>query len=197
MRKIGLIGGVGTGKSQVADLIEKYFKAYVIKADLVGHKLIKKGNISYDLIVDAFGHEILDAHEEIDRTKLGAIVFKDRAKLDLLNQFTHPYIYNYIKAEIKDVSTTKADVYDYIIVEVPLMIEAGFDDLVEELWFVYTDRDVRVQRLKQNRNYSDDKIVEILENQLEDQVYEVKANYIINNSNTLNVTLEQIREILT
>ncbi|TCT17102.1 dephospho-CoA kinase [Natranaerovirga pectinivora] len=195
MKRIGLIGGVGTGKSIVADILEKYFNSFVIKADTVGHEIIKKGTPSYQLIVDYFGKEILNSEEEIDRSKLGPIVMNEKTKLNKLNSFTHPFIYDYIKNQV--LKTMSEGSYQYIVIEVPLMIEAGFDDLVDENWYIHTDLEIRKQRLKDSRNYSDEKINSILSNQLSDEKYRENANYEIDNNGEIDETVQQIKDILS
>ena len=194
MRKIGIIGGVGTGKSFVSMLIKEHFSAYIIQADKVAHKLMRKDNISYNLIVEYFGSSILDDELEIDRKKLGSIVFNDSNKLEKLNQYTNPYVYKEILKEIKELEQRNSN--KYLIVEVPLMIEAGFDDLVDELWYIYSDITTRRKRLKINRSYSDEKINSILKNQLDEKAYEQVADYIIDNSFDEEKTLKQIYSIL-
>ncbi|TCK98202.1 dephospho-CoA kinase [Natranaerovirga hydrolytica] len=194
MKKIGLIGGVGTGKSLVAKLIQEHFNAYIIKADEVGHQLIKKGYKSYDLIVDDFGTDILDENKEIHRGKLSEIVMNDSEKLKRLNAYTHPYIYDYIKEEIDSVDD-KGE-YAYLILEVPLMIESGFDVLVDEILYVHTDVDIRINRLKGTRNYSEEKIQRIMDKQLTDDKYKKVADHIIYNNTTVEDTLKQIKKIL-
>ncbi|MFW6015006.1 MAG: dephospho-CoA kinase [bacterium] len=194
MRVIGLIGGIGTGKSYVADLLEHYFNAYIIKADDVGHKIIKKGTKSYKLIVDYFGLDILDNDKEINRTKLSEIVFKNSSKLKKLNTFTHPYIYEHIKKEITTLKNSYK--YELIVLEVPLMLESGFNILADELWYVYTRLELRKKRLKLNRNFTDEKIENILSSQLNDEIYKKEADFIINNSYNKEYTLNQIENIL-
>lgn len=195
MKRIGIIGGVGSGKSQVADLLANHFNAYVIKADNVSHELIKKGNISYQLILDYFGKDILDASGEIDRSKLGDIVFKDRSKLERLNHFIHPYVYDKIQEDVKKIQ--EQTTYQLIAMEVPLLIEAGFEELVDEIWFVYANLSTRTNRLKEHRQYSQDKIDQIIQNQLQDETYKQHATYVIDNSFTIEKTLEQIKRLLT
>lgn len=194
MKRIGLTGGVGSGKSYVADLLACHFNAYVIKADNVSHTLMKKGTKSYSLIVAYFGRDILDADEEIDRKKLGEIVFSDRSKLEQLNQFVHPYVYEKIQRDAMNIE--KINRYPLLVIEVPLLIEAGFKELVDDIWFVYAHLETRIERLKRTRNYSEERIQQIMNNQLSDATYRQHANYEINNSYSTKETLEQIKRIL-
>ena len=194
-RIIGIMGGIGTGKSFVCDLLEQDYNAYVIKADNVGHRVMSKGNISYNLIVEYFGNSILNSTGEINRMLLGKIVFNNKKELDILNKFTHPYIYEIIEKDIAD----KSNIFNnnkLIILEAALMLETGFNKLVNELWYVYSNINIRKKRLKKHRNYTDEKINNILSNQILDTEYKEVADYIIDNSYTTENTIEQIKLIL-
>ncbi|MEG0579049.1 MAG: dephospho-CoA kinase, partial [Niameybacter sp.] len=93
MQTIGIVGGIGAGKSTVVSLLCELRKCFVIGADEIGHKILLKDDLAYDQVVKVFGQDILDEEGNIVRRKLGAIVFSDRTKLEQLNQITHPIIF--------------------------------------------------------------------------------------------------------
>ncbi len=152
MKIIGIVGGIGAGKSTVVRLISEAAKAYIINADEIGHLILKKGQVGYKPVVDYFGAAILDEDGEINRKTLGEIVFSDPEKLHQLNQISHPLIYEYIKAEMNGI--IQQGKYEYIIIEAALLVEGDLVDLVDEVWGVYAPKEIRIQRIKRRNGLS-------------------------------------------
>ena len=194
MKVIGITGGVGCGKSMVLDLISANFNAYVIRADEVGRLILQKGEEGYNKVVSVFGNEILDENEEIDRKKLAQIVFNDRRKLDILNGIEHPIIKNVIINEMHRISSLCS--YKYFFVEAALLFEDHYDEFCDEVWYIYADEQVRINRLKTSRNYSDEKIADIMRNQLSENEFRRKCHKTIDNSMSQEETLTQLKKIL-
>lgn len=190
MKVIGLTGGVGSGKSLVAGILEKKHQAYLINMDQIAHNLMEKGNTSYHLILQYFGTEILDEAKEIDRKKLGSIVYKDEEKLKRLNSFTHPYVIEDVKEQIIKQKEKKL-----ICVETALPHQAGLENYCDEIWYVYAPEEIRRERLKTARNYEDKKIEQIFKNQITDQEYKRLSTHILENFQ-VPVDLERQIEIL-
>ena len=136
MIKVGLTGGIGTGKSLVSDILNK-LGAHVISGDALGHEAYLPGTKGFGQVVGAFGEEIVGDDGFVDRKKLGPIVFSDPANLDLLNSIMHPLIYEMIKDRIKDVSGVPL-----IVVEAAVLIEANWQDLFDEIWVVTSDQEI-------------------------------------------------------
>ncbi len=136
---IGVTGGVGAGKSTVLKILRDKYDARLILTDDVARELMVPGGASYDLVRVAFGDEILCENGELDRGKLAGIVFADVGKLELLNSITHPQTKEETKRRIA--ACREEDPDALVVVEAALLIEAGFTDLLDELWVVTADRD--------------------------------------------------------
>ena len=152
MKVIGVVGGMGSGKSTVVQIISEFTKAYIINADHIGHTILKKDHRGYIPVVEYFGTKILGEDGEINRSILGKIVFSDAKKLQALNQISHPLIYEYIKQEINIILQQGA--YEYIIIDAALLIEIGLNFLVDEVWGVYAPIDLRIQRVMLRNGFS-------------------------------------------
>lgn len=189
---IGVTGGVGAGKSTILQILEEQYDAYIIMADDVAKKLMNKGKASYRAIVKEFGEEILQTDGEIDRQKLSEIVFKDEEKLNLLNSIVHPLVKKAIVKEQKQVN--KKDPDRLVVLEAALLIEAGYKDLLDELWAVVVQKEIRIQRLMNDRGYTREKSESIIANQLSDDEFRANCDFIIDNSGTLEEAEEQIRK---
>jgi dephospho-CoA kinase len=144
MRIIGLTGGIGSGKSTVADFLAE-LGAAVMDADKIGHAVLKTDTEVQRQIVEAFGTDILDSAGNIDRKKLAAIVFNSREALIKLNLITHPSIYRRMQSDIEKYRKQGVDI---LIIEAPLLIEAGWATKVDKIWVTVTPQDVIVERLK-------------------------------------------------
>lgn len=192
MKVIGVTGGVGSGKSVVLSVLEKEYGAETILADLVAHDLMEPGAKSYQQIVETFGTDVLNADQTINRQRLGGIVFCDHEKLEKLNAITHPNVREEICrriAAIKDKGEASA-----IILEAALLIESGYEDIYDELWYIYVDRETRYQRLYDGRGYSRAQTDSIMEKQLSEEEFRAHAQVIIDNSYSIEKTKEQIQK---
>lgn len=191
---IGVTGGVGAGKSTVLEQLEKHFGAHLIIADEVAKELMEPQGASYEAVVDAFGREILNEEGQIDRQRLAGIVFNDDEKLELLNSLTHPKVRTEIERRIA--SVYEKDANALIVVEAALLIEAGYEEMLDELWVIDADPEVRIQRLMENRGYSREKCLDIMNNQLSNEEFRTHADEVIDNSGTLDETLRRIEAVL-
>lgn len=198
MKIIGITGGIGTGKSKVLDILQKYDNTYIIEADKVAHLIMSK-NFSdafsiYNKLIQLFGNEIIDSTSgEIDRKILGNIVMKDEKLLEQLNALVHPEVKRYILADIEKhkLSGTK-----YYVIEAALLIQDGYKSICDEIWFIRTDVDTRIKRLRSSRNYSYDKAVSFIKNQPEDEYFIKGSDRIIDNNSDEAALTEQIYDCL-
>ena len=101
MKVLGITGGVGSGKSEVLDYLESRYGAYVCQMDEVAKRLEKRGEICFRKIVDRFGEAVVGTDGELDRKKLGEIVFSDEGKRKILNEIVHPPVLDYVKKDIE------------------------------------------------------------------------------------------------
>ena len=189
---IGVTGGVGTGKSTILEILKEEYQAAVIIADDVARELMLPGHQPYQDIITVFGQDLLTDGENspIDRGKLAGIVFQNPELLKRLNQCVHPAVKEYISAQIASLQEKGISL---IVVETAILIEAGYLPLVDQLWVVHTDYDVRVQRLMESRGYTKEKTDQIIRNQMDPVILEEKADFVIDNSKDLDNVREQIR----
>lgn len=193
MKVIGITGGVGTGKSQVLSYLKKEYDAIICQADHVAWDLQKPGKTCYLKIVTSFGEEILNEDKTINRSKLGEIVFSNHEKLLLLNQIMHPTVKDTIGKLIEEAKTQDNA---YFIIEAALLLEANFDMICDEVWYIYSDISVRRERLKKSRNYSDEKVDSIMATQLSEDMFQKRCQIIIDNSGSFADTCFQIDQIM-
>lgn len=194
MKIIGITGGVGAGKSTVLSFLESEYGARVIQADLVGHLVMEPGTQGYRAIVDHFGSGILDAEGNIDRRALGGIVFADAGELAVLNSIIHPAVKNWIRWEID--REREAGTCKLLIVEAALLIEDHYEEICEEFWYIYTSPEIRRERLRQTRGYSNEKITAIFGNQQPDKVFRAHCREVIDNSGSREEARAQIRGLI-
>lgn len=194
MKIIGITGGVGSGKSAVLDILEQDYQSFVVQADLVAHELMLPGNVSYRKIVDFFGESILNEDTTINRKILGAIVFSQKEKLEVLNSFVHPEVKNRIKELIQEKKEKKN--CDFFIIEAALLLEDHYDEICDEIWYVYAREEIRAERLKKSRGYSEEKIKNMINSQLPEEVFRKKCNRTIDNSGSIEETKEQIKKMM-
>ena len=151
MKIIGLTGGVGTGKSTVLEYIKENYNIYPLLTDLVGHRLQNKGEINYNLLVNEFGDKILNEDKTINRKILRELCFSDIKVLERVNNLTSE---NIMKAILEEIEIVKNLSYDYIFIESAILFESGLDKLCDEIWFVYSEEEIRIERIMRNRNYT-------------------------------------------
>lgn len=190
MRIIGITGGVGAGKSEILSYIGNNYNCEIILADEVAHKVRAPGGRCFDELVELLGAEVLTVEGQIDRRKMADKIFSDGNILKSVNALIHPAVKDYIKEAIKR-SRQEAKL-DFLFIEAALLIEDGYENIVDELWYIYTEESERRRRLKKARNYSDEKITGILSKQLSESEYRKHCRVVIDNSRKLQYTYEQI-----
>lgn len=189
MKIIGITGGIGSGKSRVLDFMENEYHAYIVKTDQVAHKLQEPGNECYTRIVALFGKSILREDGTLDRKKLGDLVFADEEKLQKLNGIVHPFVKTYVKEEIKKVEKEQKDLF---LIESALLMEDHYEEICDELWFIFSEKEVRIQRLRESRKLTEEKISRIMTSQAGEEAYRCYCDRIIDNSGDFARTKEQI-----
>ena len=185
---IGLMGGIGSGKSTILNYLQNEYKCQIIQSDLVAKELMQPGQKAFEMIKEAFPQVI--SGDNIDSLKLSQIVFSDKVSLAKLNSITHPATIEEISNRIK-----KSDAKN-IVVESALLIGSGIENMCDEIWFVYCDMEERITRLIFNRGYTREKAIRIINNQPTDEEYNFYADEFIDNSFSENKTKEQIDIIM-
>lgn len=194
MKIIGITGGVGSGKSEILNILREEYQAEVIMADRVAHELMAPGAVSYEGILDVFGKEILKEDQTIDRQKLGAIVFADEEKLVKLNKITHGNVDAEILNRMEKIKEKNPQAL--IVIEAALLVGAAYEKIFDQLWYIFAREEVRFERLKASRGYSDEKIVQMIKHQKSEEEFKKAATHMIDNSGSLEATREQIGKIL-
>lgn len=193
MKIIGITGGVGAGKTQVLEYLNDKYGATICQTDAVGRKLQKKGTQCFDAIVEYFGTEILDEKGELDREKLASIVFSDSTKRSALNAIVHPAVTEEIRRKIAKEERRNTNLF---IVESALLIETHYDEICDEVWYIYADAPIRRNRLIYTRGYDARKVDGIIAAQLPKEVFMEHCDRVIDNSNTFEETQAQLDEIV-
>lgn len=194
MKVIGIVGGIGAGKTTVAANLMQMIPIEVIEADTIGHEILLKGQAAYEPVLAAFGTSILDENSEIVRKKLGAIVFSDPSKLQLLNGITHPIIRKEIERRIAWFKMAAPN--HHILLEAALLIESGLIELVDTVIAVYADENIRVQRVMAREGLTDIAVRERIKVQKQWESFKEASDFVVDNSISLEHTREQLKEIL-
>ena len=191
---IGLTGGIVSGKSTVA-LMFKDLGAKIVDADKLGHSVILPHEPAWEKIVKIFGKDVLQNDLTIDREKLGKIVFANQSLLKKLNDITHPEITKIIKKEIDSLKNKTYNQKKILIIDAALIYEAKIDRLMEKIIVVYIDEDEQIKRLIKRNNLSKDEALQRIKSQMPMKEKVKMADYVIDNSNSLDKTKKQVEKI--
>lgn len=181
MKIIGITGGIGAGKSCVLREIEVLDGTFVIEADKLAHTLLSPGHDCYTEVVSCFGKEILSEDQSIDRAVLRKLVMNSSEKLRQLNALVHPAVKKYI---VNDIEKKRDLGYKYYVIEAALLIQDGYRSICDEIWYIYADKDLRIDRLLKSRGYSRQTAEKFIKNQPEDEYFIENSDRVIDNSGT-------------
>ncbi|MEC9365912.1 MAG: dephospho-CoA kinase [Chloroflexota bacterium] len=191
MLSIGLTGGIGTGKSLVSNLLND-LGATVVNADLLGHEAYLPGTVGFDMVVDAFGDQIVGEDGTVDRKKLGPIVFSSPQNMSKLNAIMHPLIRDMIQGQLEEYSSNGTDV---VVVEAAVLIEAGWQDLFDEVWVVTSDKETVIERLKDRNSLSREDAIARIESQMSNDERVGHSNVVISNDGTTDELADGVEQI--
>lgn len=189
MKKIGITGGVGSGKSLILTFLEEKYHAAVCQADLIAHQVQRPGEACYQKIIAYFGEQILAEDRTIDRGCLGKIVFADSKKLEMLNQMVHPAVNNRIRELISEEEKKETALF---ILEAALLTKPVYRDMLDEIWYIHVDPQTRFRRLFDSRSYSEKKTQSIMESQPSEMEFMDFCDRIIENSGEFEETKKQL-----
>lgn len=187
MLRIGLTGGIGSGKSTVAALFAR-LGVPVIDTDAISHELTRRNAPGYRQIVEAFGDEYLGPGGELDRQALRKRVFNHPADRRRLEAILHPLIRAEVARAVGRVT------YPYVVIVVPLLIEAGFTDLVDRILVVDTDEQEQIRRIQTRNAWPADAIRDIMKTQLDRQSRLAAAHDILHNDADLARLEDAVRQ---
>lgn len=190
MRKvIGLTGSIASGKSTVSGKLAALgYK--IIDCDEINHEILKKDNVGYIKVVEAFGEDILDSEFEIDRKKLGKLIFSNSELKQKLNQILHPLIKNVV---IKQINETKDEM---VFLDCPLLFETDFHELCDLKIVVYVNLDTQIHRLMERDNITFPEALKKIYAQMSLDDKLTLADYVIDNCHSLGDLDWQIKQLL-
>ena len=191
MLSIGLTGGIGTGKSLVSNILND-LGATVVNADLLGHEAYLPGTVGFDMVVDAFGDQIVGEDGTVDRKRLGPIVFSSPQNMSKLNAIMHPLIRDMIQGQLEEYSSNGTDV---VVVEAAVLIEAGWQDLFDEVWVVTSDKETVIERLKDRNSLSREDAIARIESQMSNDERVGHSNVVISNDGTTDELADGVEQI--
>ncbi len=189
---IGLIGGIGSGKSQVAAAFARH-GARVIAGDQLGQAALRDADIRAR-VASRWGDRILDERGEIDRRRLGAIVFADAAELKALESITHPWIRRRIRAEIEQARGDPR--VPLIVLDAAIMLEAGWNDVCDRLIYINAPKAVRLERVAGQRGWSEKEVDARERAQLPLTEKALRADHVLENSTSLEHLNRQVNDLL-
>ena len=190
MRLIGVTGGVGAGKTEILLYIKKNYKCEVYLADQVAHKVQEPGQPCYEKLVEMMGKGVLKPDGTIDRTIMASKIFLERELLLKVNALIHPAVQKYLLDRVKEARENLQ--IELFFIEAALLIETGYKEIVDELWYIYADKEVRRSRLERSRGYAPLKITQIMDKQLSEEDFRSASDFIIDNSGSLEDSFKQI-----
>lgn len=192
MKVLGITGGVGSGKSEILKILHEDYGAYVCQMDETARELQKKGTECFDKIVRSFGDGIIASDGELDRRALGSIVFADRSRLEQLNAIVHPEVLRVLRNDLRVQEAAGTGLY---VIESALLTRVG-KELCDEIWYIYTDPEVRRVRLTASRGYTGEQIMAMTASQPDEDEFRRNCTAVIDNSGSPEETKRQIGETL-
>jgi dephospho-CoA kinase len=191
MLVIGITGNFGTGKTTVSQMLAE-LGAVLINADELGHEVLQPDTQAYKEVLAAFGKSILKPNDEVDRNKLGKLVFDDNTALARLNQITHPRIYEIAKQRIEEYRQAGTRV---VVFEAALLIEAGWMSLVDQLWVTTAPESTIVKRLKSSRGLSEKQVLARLHTQMPQEEKAKQADAVIDTDCSMDELRARVTEL--
>lgn len=187
---IGITGGIGAGKTELLSYIGKHYKCEIYLADEVAHKVKEPGTDCYRKLLALLGTDILSEDGQIDRRRMADRIFSSPELLEETNKILHPAVRVYLLERLQE--ARRSGETELFFVEAALLVECGYGNLVDEMWYVYADQEVRRARLRASRGYSRERIDGIMSKQLSDEQFRESCDFIIDNSGSLEDSRRQI-----
>lgn len=202
---IGVTGGVGSGKSEILSYMKKQYNCRILRSDDAALKMEMPGGSLYEPLVQLLSSSgtrsggsasINPVRKDgsIDKKALAQRIFADPGLLEQIDALVHPAVKKYILDEIG--RERRKNTHPYFLLEAALLIENGFTDIVDSMWYIYCDPKERRRRLKESRGYSDEKITRIMDSQLSEQEFRRYCDTVIDNSGDFSDTKAQIGKAL-
>ena len=191
MKVIGITGGVGAGKSTVVGILQKHYTTEYLHCDAIAHDLMERGGSAHEELISVFGEDLVNGDGTLNRSKLYERAFLGD-RVEELNACVHPKVRIYVEERI---GTLKAAGFDgLVLIEAALLIEAGYQDICDEMWYVHAPVSMRRARLKANRGYSDERVDSIMEEQASEDVFFAQSDFVVYNDSPQESCEEHIIE---
>lgn len=196
LKLIGLTGGIASGKSTVSRIL--FTKGYcIVDADIIAKEVVGKNKNAYLEIINVFSKNILLENGEIDRKKLGKIIFNDESLRGKLNKIVHPYVFDEIKNQIVSLSRNNS----IIFLDVPLLFEQyrlwkEYSIEFTEIWLIYCHRCIQIKRLMDRDNISKEEAIKRIDSQMNLKEKREMSSKIIDNNKDIKHLKRQIDKLL-
>ncbi|MBO8156448.1 MAG: dephospho-CoA kinase [Bacillaceae bacterium] len=189
---IGLTGSIASGKSTVARMFQD-LDIPVVDADQISREVVEPGETAYQEIVETFGKEVLHDDGSLNRKKLGAIVFQDENKRQMLNAIVHPQVR---KKMLERRDTYVAEQKKAVVLDIPLLFESKLTHFVEKTVVVYVDPEVQLERLMNRDNLTEDEALQRMNAQIPITEKAKMADAVIDNNGSIEESYKQLKQIL-
>ncbi|WP_026771084.1 dephospho-CoA kinase [Sediminibacillus terrae] len=189
---IGLTGGIASGKSTIAGFLAEW-NIPIIDADIISRQVVEKGETAYERIVDVFGEEVLLSDGNLDRGKLGKLIFRDKEKREQLNDIVHPAVREKM-LEQRDAFAAKGE--EAVVLDIPLLYESSLTHFVDKVLVVYVDEETQRRRLMNRNGFSEEEATERMTAQMPLDKKAKMADEIIDNNGTIESSRQQLLTIL-
>ncbi|MDY6904263.1 MAG: dephospho-CoA kinase [Thermodesulfobacteriota bacterium] len=190
----GLTGSVATGKSLATGFFSR-LGAMIIDADIIAHDVVKQGHPAWQDIVDTFGRAILQPDGEIDRKALGRIIFNDPARKQQLNRIVHPRVFAEISEQLSAIGNDAGQKDAVVILDVPLLFETNMNRDMTDIIVVYALPDIQLERLMRRDSINEADARARINSQMPVEQKRQMADFVIDNSGTIEQTETQVEEI--
>ncbi len=187
MYVIGLTGGIGSGKSTVAKVLEEQ-GASVVSADLIGHEVYSPGRPAWQEIVKEFGHDVVADDGTIDRKKLGAIVFSGPKRLAALNSIVHPRMKGMMRERLAVLAREGVEI---AVLEAALLFEAKWDDLANEVWVTAVAPKIAARRTSERSGLPEEQVLERIKSQMSNEERTRNSHVVIDTDCDIEGTTQQ------
>ena len=191
MKVIGITGGVGAGKSTVVSILQKHYTTEYLHCDAIAHELMERGGSAHEELLSLFGEDLVNADGTLNRSKLYERAFLGD-RVEELNACVHPRVRTYVEDRIASLRAAEFD--GLVLIEAALLIEAGYKDICDELWYVHAPVELRRARLKANRGYSDERVDSIMAEQATEELFFSASDFVLYNDSSQEDCEEHIVE---
>ncbi|MEP9407204.1 dephospho-CoA kinase [Peribacillus frigoritolerans] len=190
---IGITGGIASGKSTVSLYLQE-LGFTIVDADLASRAVVEPGEEAYHQVVKAFGEDILLTDGNIDRVKLGSIIFNDQEKRLLLNGIVHPAVRNWMRVKTEAALSSGEET---VFMDIPLLFESKLTFMVDKTLLIYVDEQVQLKRLMNRNGLSETEALARINSQMPLADKKALADAVIDNNGDINETKRQVKSILS